>query len=411
MYFKVISICGIISILSILILLTTSLVHSSNLISQINAVRFTILIVICLFVIIFWYIFKTEKLKEKILLQHSQIKTMIDDTPFMIFLKDINGKILQANKYFLEVTGNNNIIGKNIYTLCNPNKVDIIQKEDEAVIRTKQPYITERQTCLNGVTGWYRIMKYPVYDKKGNVIKMVILHKNIDAEKDMEDRKNTFVATLTHDLKTPTLAQIKALDIILDKNFGDLAVNQRELLSQVKTSCKYMSELIFTILDTYKYDNGEIKIYTQEICLNDIVNNAIEHLSDFIKEKNQTIIVNNNSKSNIIADKSQIKRVVINLISNSITYGYPDSEIQINLLDDEKNIYFEIKNHSKYIPEERLVDIFEKYKKSDNTRFHKTSTGLGLYLSKQIIDAHNGNIYAQSDINETCTFGFSLPII
>ena len=254
-------------------------------------------------------------------------------------------------------------------------------------------------------------MKYPVYDKKGNVIKMVILHKNIDAEKDMEDRKNTFVATLTHDLKTPTLAQIKALDIILDKNFGDLAVNQRELLSQVKTSCKYMSELIFTILDTYKYDNGEIKIYTQEICLNDIVNNAIEHLSDFIKEKNQTIIVNNNSKSNIIADKSQIKRVVINLISNSITYGYPDSEIQINLLDDEKNIYFEIKNHSKYIPEERLVDIFEKYKKSDNTRFHKTSTGLGLYLSKQIIDAHNGNIYAQSDINETCTFGFSLPII
>ena len=366
-----------------------------------------------MFAVLTWYVFKTEKLRKRILLQHSQIKTIIDDTPFIIFLKDINGKILQANKYFLEITGNknNNIIGKNIYTHCNPNKLDILKKQDEAVIKTKQPYVTERQTCLNGVTGWYRIMKYPVYDNKGNVIKMVILHKNIDEEKDIEDRKNTFVATLTHDLKTPTLAQIKALDIILDKSFGELAVNQRELLSQVQTSCKYMSELIFTILDTYMYDNGEIKVYNEEICLNDLVSDTVKQLTNFYKEKNQTIIINNNCISNVFADKSQIKRVIMNLLSNAINYGYRNTQITINLYEDNNNISFEIKNHSKYIPEERLADIFEKYKTTDNTRFHKTSTGLGLYLAKQIIDAHNGKIYASSDINETCTFGFSLPVI
>ena len=101
----------------------------------------------------------------------------------------------------------------------------------------------------------------------------------------------------------------------------------------------------------------------------------------------------------------------MNLLSNAINYGYRNTQITINLYEDNNNISFEIKNHSKYIPEERLADIFEKYKTTDNTRFHKTSTGLGLYLAKQIIDAHNGKIYASSDINETCTFGFSLPVI
>ena len=413
MYFKIISICGVISVISILYLLTQTLIHTSKNISPINAVQITLLIIVCLFAVLFWYISKTEKIKENILQQYSQIKTIIDDTPFMIFLRDVNGKIIHANKYFLEVTGNKNenIIGQNIHSFCNPNKLDILQKEDEEVVRTKQPYVTERQICLNGVTGWYKIMKYPVYDKDGNVVKLVILYENIDDEKDLEERKNTFIATLTHDLKTPTIAQIKATDILLDQSFGYLDCKQRELVTQMQSSHQYVYDLIFTMLNTYLYDNGQIKISNEEIYLNDLVTNAVNHLSDSYKEKDQTIIINNNCTSSVLADKSQIQRVIMNLVSNAINYGFKNSDINIELTENNSQVEFKITNHSKYIPADRLEDIFEKYKKSCNTRFFKTSTGLGLYLSKQIIDAHNGNIYAQSDVNETCTFGFSLPII
>ena len=68
-----------------------------------------------------------------------------------------------------------------------------------------------------------------------------------------------------------------------------------------------------------------------------------------------------------------------------------------------------IKNKANYIPEEKLIDIYEKFKTAQNAKFRKTSTGLGLYLSKQIIDAHKGSVYVSSNKNETCTFGFSIP--
>ena len=80
----------------------------------------------------------------------------------------------------------------------------------------------------------------------------------------MEERKNTFIATLTHDLKTPTIAQIRALDLLLGEAFGPLVDEQKEMLEQIKSSCKYMYDLIFTILDTYLYDNGLTKINAEK---------------------------------------------------------------------------------------------------------------------------------------------------
>ena len=172
-----------------------------------------------------------------------------------------------------------------------------------------------------------------------------------------------------------------------------------------------MYDLIFTILDTYLYDNGQIKINSEEFEITKLIDEAVSEISNLLVENEQNIIIKSNLADNKInGDKFQLKRVIINLLSNAIIYGNKKSNIELKLDEDVNNFSLSVKNKSNYIPEDKINDLYEKFKRKDNIKFQKSGTGLGLYLSKQIIVQHNGNIFAKSDKEEqSCTFGFSLP--
>ncbi len=359
----------------------------------------------------FKYIFKIEDLKEKILVQHSQLKTIIDDTSFITYLCNVDGTILLVNKNFYSIFKSNSdsFIGTNLKDYCEGENISKIIDENNCVKETKLPLFIERKLALKGLSGIYRVMKYPVFDPDGNVVRIVCVNKNIDKEKELENRKNTFVSTLIHDLKTPIIAQIKTLDLILGRKLGNINDKQEYFLSQIKDSCNYMSDLIFNILDTYLYDEGQANIYQEYFSLIELVELTVLNLTNLYKEKGQTIKINTINNTTIFADKFQIQRVITNLLSNSITYGFQNSIIEINISEKDNSICLAIRNHSPYIPEEKLLYIFDKYNSVTNSKNLTCSSGLGLYLSKQIIDAHNGNIYASSTPDQTCTFGFSVP--
>ena len=368
----------------------------------------------CLFISIFCtfkYLLKIEELKERILVQHSQLKTIIDDTSFITYLCNVDGTILIVNRNFSSIFKLNpdNFIGANLRDYCEDVYSSKIIDENLYVKETKMPLFVERELNLKGLQGIYRVMKYPVFDSDGNVIRIVCVNKNIDKEKELENRKNTFVSTLIHDLKTPIIAQIKALDLVIGEKFGPVNNNQMEFLMQIKDSCVYMSDLIFNILDTYLYDDGKAHIYQEKFNLIDILQLTVSNLSNLIKEKRQEIIISSIKNTEIFADKFQIQRVLTNLLSNSINYGFSNSAIEIEIFQKEGYLYLTINNHSPYIPKDKINLIFDKYYSMSGLNSLTRSSGLGLYLSKQIIDAHNGEIYANSEVNETCTFGFCLP--
>ena len=225
----------------------------------------------------------------------------------------------------------------------------------------------------------------------------------------IEEKKNTFFASLIHDLKTPNIAQIRAVDLLLNKTFGNLTSKQKEIISQIKNSCKYMNRLIFTILDTCLYESGETKLIFEKFNIKKLVEDVVNEISYLADENRQKIIVLSNLNSEILcADKLHIKRVIINLIANSITYGQKNSEIYIRLSEERQNINFEVENKGKYYTKKEIGEMFKKYKTMEFGR-QKTSTGLGLYLSKKIIDDHEGKIYAESKRDTTCVFGFIIP--
>lgn len=216
------------------------------------------------------------------------------------------------------------------------------------------------------------------------------------------------IATLTHDLKSPTFAQINMLDLILKGKFGQLNSEQYEMLSLTRNSAKYVSCLIGTILSDYKNKSMPVDLNKSYFDFVILINSVLKRYECTIKDKELKIVFNHNECLKIYADELQIERVISNLISNATIYSFKRSVITINLSSNKNFVNFSISNKSYFISQKELKNIFNKYSKTENSKHNKASTGLGLYTSKQLISLHGGQIYAKSSKDGTCTFGFRL---
>ncbi len=240
-------------------------------------------------------------------------------------------------------------------------------------------------------------------------IRNIDLSKQIKNEREAEKNKQSFLATLVHDLKTPTNAQINTLRLLKNGTFGQLTTEQYHMIELTHDSCRYMSDLIGTIMETYNCDYGNINLQKSEFDISELIIELCESVKTLAMYNHQQIKFSMNQSCYIYADKLQIKRVLQNLLSNAITYGFKHTIIEINLRTNKNSIEIAVQNISKHIPKNELSVIFNKFKKTGFSNFNKAGTGLGLYLSKQIINLHNGKIYAKSLEDGRCIFGFRIP--
>ena len=350
---------------------------------------------------------ETKAIEKKFIFQHKQMSAIINNAPFLIFLKDLNGNVLMSNAHYF---GFNDIHTTKFRIADISEDIVSSQKEDEEVIKNKRNLLVERNVkTLNGYSGWWKIVKIPIFEKKNTVSNIMVIAIDIDKEKKLEEQKMSFIATLTHDLKTPLSAQINALNLLLKNSFGDLSEEQREIISQIKESCEYTKNLAHAILDTYLYDNNQMKLVPEKFKWDNLVNDVVSETSGLAKDKGQEIIVSSEIDDKAVeGDKFQLKRVLINLISNAIQYGFNNTPIEINTEQDEKNLIFNVKSLSKYIKKDNIKKMYDKFQTESITK-NSASCGLGLYLVKQIITAHKGYVYAKSEENGECTFGFVIP--
>lgn len=225
-------------------------------------------------------------------------------------------------------------------------------------------------------------------------------------------QKEKFVATLSHDLKTPVISQITTLEMILNENFGSLNDTQKSMIECTLNSCKYVKEMVFTLLETYKYKSGTVVLKYENFNINNLVNECINEVKTIARERNINFEIFSDTRgdNSICADKMQIKRVIMNLISNALKYSYRDNFIKISFIKSKGFLRFYIENSGPIIPDSVLKQLFKEYT-SFSQKTAKGGTGLGLYLSKKIIEAHNGNIKAESSPDNKNIFSFYIPSI
>lgn len=357
---------------------------------------------------------QVEALKQKILTQNAQMESILNNMPYLVYIKTIDGKVIfsnaQTEKNFdipFEFVTDENFVEK-----YYPDKAEIIAKEDKLVAETQKTLVLEKRIAhrQEEPPHWYQISKSPVFDSQGNVTSILVIIKNIDKEKALEAQKETLVATITHDLKTPTNAQLGAMNYLLQGKLGPLNEQQKEYVQMAKESNIYMRSMISTILSTFKSEQENLIANPSVFNFYKLVHSTAKETANLAIARSQTIVIISKLKNEkITADELQIKRAVTNLLGNAITYGFERTNIIVNISEQDDNVILDVINKGHYISEEKIAEIFEKYKTGENAKFNKASTGLGLYLSRKIVNAHNGNIYAKSFKNKTCIFGFVIP--
>lgn len=231
------------------------------------------------------------------------------------------------------------------------------------------------------------------------------LNKKIEALKEIEQLKEDFVATLTHDLKVPIIAEKNMLNFLLENRFGDLNEKQHEAVVHLQNSNKELIELVEIILETYKLKETNLKLNRENIELDELISSVIEEMTPIAEANSQKINFNSGYKESVFIDKFYLKRVLKNIILNGLSFtetgGYID--ISTNNIPDTGEVEITITNYGTGIDENEIEHIFDKYYSSAK-KFRKIGTGLGLYLSNKIIETHEGKIEVNSVENSHTTF-------
>lgn len=240
--------------------------------------------------------------------------------------------------------------------------------------------------------------------------KNLSLEEILKQEKQLQLFKEEFAATLTHDMKVPVIAELNSLNYLLEGRFGDLNEKQLEILKLMKSSNQELKELIENMLETYRLEQKSLNINKILQPINSFIYEIAEEMKPIALQTAHSICtnLNNTEDINIYFDAFQLKRVIKNLIQNAISFSPNESEISITSAKIDNSIKIFFTNKGSGISTEDLNLIFQKYY-CGHSKFRKAGTGLGLYLSQQIVLAHDGNIEVDSSKEGYTTFILTLP--
>lgn len=245
------------------------------------------------------------------------------------------------------------------------------------------------------------------YDSLKDLYKGLFSNKN--SENKLLSEKEDFLAMLTHDLKTPIRAQIRALELLINNYFGPLNPKQREIIEEIMASNKYMQNLTENILTNYKTENGKLVIKKSKNDIKLTIENTLQNLKYILIQKNQKVNVHYKKINRTVYnyDDIEIQRVLTNLIINASEYSYDNSAIDITAEEFSGYLKITVSDTGPEISNSGINSLFDKY--STNSKdYRKAGTGLGLYICKVIVTAHGGTIEAQRLKDNITSFSFTI---
>lgn len=359
-----------------------------------------------------------EKLQEyesstlsKQLMDKKRIETLVNNMHDAVIGLDENHFIYMINDEALKITNlhKEDIIGKTAHEVAVNNdlmrellkNIDHPVKDPIKIVRdNKENYFEQDIIPINIVKTGEKEKKY---------IGKVILLRNITPFKELDFAKTNFIATISHELKTPISAIKMGVQLLGNQKFGELNEQQQELLKSINEDGQRLLDITGELLNLSQVESGNIRLTVEKCSPKEIVQTAVKNVEKLAEQKNISISTEYllDDSDAVTADFDKTVWVMNNFLTNAVKHSFQDESIKVVVEKLDSFIQFSIIDTGSGIDEKYHRQIFDRYFQVPGE--HQNGTGLGLAISKNFIEKQHGEIGVKSSLNNGSTFYFRLP--
>jgi two-component system, NtrC family, sensor histidine kinase KinB len=352
---------------------------------------------------------KSEKSRiEAIIAQMQDAIIGLNEKGEVLFLNHLAAKLISLDE--------DKVIGQNVAELMQKNELLKRIIKPETNDNTLKIYADDKESYFLLENREIIIPNYEEQDDSTLIASSksagsVYTLKNITQFKELDEAKTNFIATVSHELKTPLSSIKMSLKLLNDERVGMMNEEQHELLNHIKEDSDRLLKITSELLDLSQVETGNLKLNFALTKPEEIVNYAVDAVKFQAEQKSIQLVLNcDQNLPHVNADIQKTAWVMVNFLSNALRYSSEKSKVIIDVLQKDNFIEFSVLDFGKGIDEKYQKRLFDRYFQVPTDGQNKSGSGLGLAISKDFIEAENGKIWVVSAIGEGSKFCFSLPI-
>ncbi len=262
----------------------------------------------------------------------------------------------------------------------------------------------------DGEARWVSASAAPIESPEGERFGAVSTFTDITALRGLQQEREDLLHTVSHDLRTPlTVIQGQAQLLLRQLRALQGGDKVRRSAESILTASRRMNVMIMDLVDSARTASGQLKLDCVPTELGAAVLSLKERLSE-VMETSRVRVEIPDELPPVLADPDRLERILTNLISNALKYSSPGTEVVVRLSAQDTEVVTRVIDHGPGIPPEELPNLFQRYARTREAREHREGLGLGLYITKHLVEAHGGRIWVESEVGKGSTFSFTLRV-
>ncbi|MBI3190004.1 MAG: HAMP domain-containing histidine kinase [Ignavibacteriales bacterium] len=272
-----------------------------------------------------------------------------------------------------------------------------------------QPFV---EFQMNGDMLYLRSRISPIFSRHNEREGTIFILQDVTQFKELDKMKSDFMATVSHEFRTPVTSMTMGVDILRQQLLGPLTKQQEDMLDSFKQDCGRLTKLVRDLLQLSKLESGSIRRSEELIDMRTLIISAANQVKLQFKEKGIEIAVTiPNSLPSITGDTQQISWVVLNLLNNAHQHTPSGGKVELSVSVAGDELLLSVKDSGNGIPKEYLGKIFDKFVQVKHPNDPTPgSVGLGLSIAKDIVEMYGGKIWVESEVKKGSTFTVQLPV-
>lgn len=345
-----------------------------------------------------------EQAKEEVERERDKTAAILDNLPEGIIFFNGNKELTSINPQVQEFFNlEQQVIGKKIEQLEGTPLKQLIKVIGKNLKKVHRKELKIKENLIVEVT--------TVPMARAQEIGTLILIHDVTREKRVERVKTEFVSVAAHQLRTP-LSGIKwTLNMLLNEELGELNEKQQKFVEETYNSNERMISLVNDLLNVSRIEEGRYVYNPRSMSLENLVREVLGNLEEEITQKDIELVFNKPERpTSVKVDVKKVRLAIKNLVDNAVRYSPQEGRVMVTIKQKEDAVQFFVEDNGIGIPEEQQDRVFSKFFRASNAARQETEgSGLGLFITKNIIEAHGGEIWFESEAEQGTTFYFTLP--